>query len=96
MKKFTFKTNKPTGKFKSFRLPSHDILLNKIKVGSIDPMSFDIRFMVTKSDINEDKNPNCTWKWIQLKQKSNSLDRAKEFILSYNDLIQEKYKLVNK
>ena len=95
LKKFTFKTTKPTGKFKSFETPYHEIFLNKIQVGIIDHLSFDIRFMVIKKDINEDKNPNCPWKWIQLKRKSNSLQSAKDFILNYNDLIQEKYNLVN-
>jgi len=77
---FTFKTVHPTGKWRSFEPDQHIIKLNKKEVGRIDcDPPHKIRLMVVKKDINEDKNPNCTWKWITLKQPFKSLAEAKEF-----------------
>jgi hypothetical protein len=92
--KFTFKTIKPTGKWKSFEKPIHVIKLNKKVVGSIDSkFPFYIRLKIIKKDIMEDKNPNCKWRWIYLSHKSNSLELAKIFINDRIDTILEKYTL---
>ena len=92
--KFTFKTTKPTGRYRSFDHPSHAIKLKKIEVGYITPeVPFIIRFKVTKADIAEDGNPNCPWKWIRLKKQSNSLQEAKDFLNKYCDEIVAKYKI---
>ena len=92
--KFTFKTDKPTGKWKSFDHSYHNIKLNGVNVGSIDDTEpFTIRFMVDKADINEDGNPNCPWKWISLKHKSSSLQEAKEFVNKGYDIILARYKI---
>lgn len=80
MKKFTFKTTKPTGKYRCFHKPYHDIKIKGQTIGNIDHETFKIRLMVIKSDINEDGNPNCTWKWITLSKKSNSIQEAKDFL----------------
>ena len=81
MKKFTFKTNKPTGKYRAFYSAHHDIKYDKKVVGRIkDGMPWKIWLMVVKKDINEDGNPNCPWKWIRFKQESNSLQDAKEWL----------------
>jgi hypothetical protein len=94
MKKFTFKTIKSTGKYRSFSSNEHNIKLNKKIVGSIDDeLPFTIRLMVIKSDINEDKNPNCAWKGITLAHKSNSLQEAKNWLNENAELIQKKYNL---
>jgi hypothetical protein len=94
MKKFTFKTNKSTGRYRSFYSDTHDIKLNKKLIGHIDAkFPFAIRFMIIKSNINEDKNPNCKWKWILLKQESNSLQEAKNWLNENTELIQKKYNL---
>ena len=78
---FTFKTVKPTGKWRSFENDQHLIKLDKKEVGRIDcDPPYKIRLAVVKTDINEDKNPNCTWKWIILKHQSSSLAEAKEFL----------------
>lgn len=79
--KFTFKTHKPTGRYKSFYSAFHDIKYKKIKIGSIDDkFPHTIRLMVIKADIMEDGNSNCKWKWISLVKKSNSIAEAKEFL----------------
>jgi hypothetical protein len=92
--KFTFKTDKPTGKYKSFDRPIHNVKLEGIEVGRINPDApFKIRLRVTKSNINEDGNPNCPWKWIQLKKESESLQEAKDFLNSHCDDILLKLKI---
>lgn len=90
MKNFTFKTNKPTGAYKSFFSATHNIKLNGLVVGElIDGEEVKIRFRTVKADINEDKNPNCVWKWVTLKKKFASLHEAKAFIKENNNALQE-------
>lgn len=92
--KFTFKTEEPTGNFKSFYRPMHLIKLNKKEVGTIAPdKPHKIRLTVMKADINEDGNPNCEWKWITLAHKSETLKEAKDFINANADAILNKYHL---
>lgn len=91
--KFTFKTEKATGKWRAFYPDNHIIKLNKIKVGMIDDKEgFKIRLMVVKKDIMEDTNPNCIWKWIEFIKKSESLQDAKDFL---NKNIEEILKTYN-
>jgi len=90
---FTFKTIKPTGKWKSFDPSQHDIKLNKKKVGRIEDKTWDIYFSVIKKDIMEDGNLNCKWKNIKLKKKSSSLQEAKDFVNKYFKEIAENYNL---
>ena len=79
--KFTFKTEKSKGRYSSFYPDIHIIKLNKKQVGNItEDAPFKISLMITKKDINEDGNPNCSWKWVVLKQESNSLQEAKEYL----------------
>lgn len=92
--KFTFKTIKPIGRWKTFDNPQHTIKLNGKEVGAIDHESpFKIRLTVLKIDPNENGNPNSTWKWITLNKESESLDQAKEWLNSVRDKIIEKYNL---
>ena len=91
--KFTFKTEKPTGRYSSFFPRTHYIKLNKKEVGLIVDITWDIRLMVYKSDILEDGNPNCDWKWIKLKKESETLQEAKDFLNNNIDAILNKYKL---
>lgn len=86
--KFTFKANRPTGKYRSFFATTHDIKLKGEVVGEIDD-NLTIRLMILKKDINEDGNPNCKWKWVKLKKKSSTLEEAKEFLNSNIDKIIE-------
>lgn len=80
MSKFTFKTEKPTGRYKSFYTEIHYIKLNGKEVGTIDAEDFRIRLQVIKADIGEDGNRNCPWKWIKLAVKPESLESAKEYL----------------
>lgn len=86
VKKFTFKMNRPTGKWKCFSSTSCDILLEKNLVGSFyeDKSTantiIEIRFMKMKADIMEDGNSNCLWKWTTLNKKCASFDEAKTWV----------------
>lgn len=94
MKKFTFKTTKPTGRYKSFYEPYHEIKLKGDVVENIDSITYKIRLMVMKDGLSiVDDNPNCDWKWITLARNSTSLNDAKEW-LNYKFVdITEKYQL---
>jgi len=79
--KFTFKTEKATGRYGSFFPDNHYIKLKRKQVGTIsDKNGHPIRLMVIKDDITEDGNPNCNWKWIQLKARFTSVEDAKTFL----------------
>ena len=94
MKKFMFKTTRPTGSYGSFFPDHHSIKYNKIEVGSIgDGKPFKIRLQVKKIDLNEDGNLNCPWKWITLNKKSESLDEAKKFLSDNVEKILSKFSL---
>ena len=92
--KFTFKTEKATGQYRSFCNDSHYVKLNKIECGSIGAEKpHKIRLQVVKADIMEDGNPNCKWKWITLKQESETLQEAKDFLNKNFVSINSKYKI---
>lgn len=92
--KFTFKTTKATGRYRSFFKDTHAIKLNKVEVGSIDDKTWRIRLMVIKTDMNEDGNPNCDWGWVVLKKESKSLQEAKDWLNEKFSAITDKYQLV--
>jgi hypothetical protein len=93
--KFTFKTDRPTGLYRTFNQPFHYIKLKKIVVGYIwHEAPFTIRLKVIKSDIKEDGNPNCIWKWIKLKKESTSLQEAKDFLNERIEGLTARYNLV--
>jgi hypothetical protein len=92
--KFTFKTEKSTGRYSAFYPDNHYIKLNKKQVGKIsDKKPYLIRLSVVKKDINEDGNPNCKWKWITLKKESKSLQEAKDFLNETIEAIMCAYEL---
>ena len=91
--KFTFKTEKSPGSYSSFFPHTHFIKLKKNIVGKITDRKWIIRLMVVKSDIIEDGNPNCKWKWVELTQKSNSLQEAKDWLNEHCDELQRVYTL---
>ena len=94
--KFTFKTDKPTGKWRSFSNETHDIKLKGKLVGHIGhekPFKISLMVMKTDADKNPDKNPNCPWKWIHLKKESNSLQEAKDYVNSIIDKILSQFTL---
>ena len=86
MKKFTFKTEKPTGRYSSFYDPTHHIKLNGKECGYITAKTFKIKLMV---DV-----PNYeTWKWITLAKKFDSLDEAKKWLNDNHEKIQTQFKI---
>jgi len=90
--KLTFKTEKPTIKWKH---PFHHIKLNRIEVGSIDDeFPHYIRLKVIKENLYEDGNPNCIWKWITLQHNSTSVENAKQFMIDNLKPITEKYDIL--
>ena len=92
--KFTFKTERARGSYAWIHKPYHHVLLNKNKVGAIEPdKPYRLRLMVMKADIMEDGNKNCSWKWITLKHESESVDEAKVFLNEGIDAILTKYKI---
>jgi hypothetical protein len=92
--KFTFKTDHPTGKYKSFEPDYHHIKLNKKDVGYIsDEKPYKIRLQVIKENINENGNPNCVWKWATLKKQSETLQEAKDFLNTNFESITQELKL---
>jgi hypothetical protein len=79
--KITFKTNKPTGKWRSFGTTTHDIKYGGNVIGTIDDdKPHKIRLMVKKVDINEDGNPNCDWTWKVIKKEFEDVTSAKKYI----------------
>lgn len=92
--KFTFKTEKPTGRYRSFQSASHDIKLGGAWCGSIDDdPPHKVRFMKLKDDPMEDGNPNCAWKWVTLKKEFQSVADAKEWVRENSELIQRQIKI---
>ena len=95
---FTFKTVKSIGRWRSFDSDQYQIKWKKKEVGLIIDVSelggpgFDIRFMVDKKDINEDGNPNCSWRWIGLKKRCNTLRETKEWLNQNFEVLCETYK----
>lgn len=92
-KKFTFKTEKSTGAYRSFYDDIHYIKYEGKIVGSIDAKTHQIRLMVYKNDIMEDKNPNCEWKNIFMKNEFDSIPQAKDFLNKHIEQILATYKL---
>jgi len=91
---FTFKTKQPEGKWKSFYKPTYHIKLNKKEVGLINAdLPHKIRLQIIKTDLNEDGNPNCSWKWITLKKESSNLQEAKDFLNSNFEAVLRQYNL---
>lgn len=78
---FTFKTEHPTGRYKSFFPSTHLIKVKRYDVGRIsDTKPYSVYLNIVKKDINEDKHPNCPWRTICLKKKFESIEEAKEFL----------------
>lgn len=86
--KFTFKTEKPTGRYRSFYPYSHYIKLDKKEVGRIyDEYPHKITLAV------KDESEKCGFRWITLKKESASIQEAKDFLNGMFDTINQKYSL---
>lgn len=92
--KFTFKTEKPVGKWRAFDTNTHHIKLDGMRVGSIsDKEPFKISFMVEKNGTTiTDNNPNCKWKIITLAKQNETLESAKKFIIDNTEKLLATYR----
>ena len=92
--KFTFKTIPATGRYRSFYPDEHQIKFKKKVCGHIsDGVPYKIKLQIIKKDINEDKHPNCPWKFIVLKHESKTLQEAKDFLNANIDEIIKTHNL---
>jgi hypothetical protein len=88
-KRFTFKTEKSTGRFSSFYPDVHHIKLNKIECGYItDKKPHLIKLQV----LNERPgNLNCKWRWVTLVAEFWTLEEVKAFLNANFEMINKKY-----
>lgn len=85
--KFTFKTNKPTGPYRSFFESTYNIKWNKVCVGEFftnKEGAWRIHLRIMKDEKLapnlDDGNKNCPWVWVRLKQCFPTIEAAKEYI----------------
>ncbi len=93
MKKFTKKTDKPTGRYRSFYDPIHHIKYNKKEVGSIEHKTWRIKLKVVKNAKITDDNPNCPWKMITLKYRPSSLEDAMDYLNNNRERIFKSFEI---
>ena len=97
MKKFTFKTVKPTGRYRSFYKNDYHIKMNGQICGNLfyDKDGWYVSLLVYKKDLNEDGNPNCEFKHIYFTQRLPSLEECKTWLNSekVRKFIEENCKL---
>jgi len=100
MANFTFKTEKATGKYRSFYSDDVYIKFRKKVCGEIIERKTDdqkriykIRLQVIKDDKITDDNPNSIWKWITLTKEFDIVDDAKTWLKENKDGIFNKFNL---
>lgn len=83
-KKFTFKTEQPTGRYRSFFVANHNIKYEGKWVGDfvLTEKGWCVSIMIMKTEVYTDNNPNCPWKWIRFRSRHESLEAAKLWINS--------------
>lgn len=87
---FTFKTEHPTGRYRSFDQPTHHVKITGVEVGYIEPEHpHKIHFQVRKTDIANSGNPNCPWKWVHYKKEFSSVEEAKAWIKENTEKIHQ-------
>lgn len=90
---FTFKKHIAVGRYSSFELDQTEIKLKKQQVGIIYETRehlYKIRFAIKKEKTTEDP---ADFKWIILKGKFNTEEKARGIIKKFSKEIQEKYDL---
>ena len=94
--KFTFKKERPTGRYSSFDAISYHIKLKRKRCGvfydNIRTVS-KIYLSVEKTEEINDNNPNCSWMNISLKKKFKTVEETKKFLIDNTEKINKKYKL---
>lgn len=92
--KFTFKTTKPTGKYRAFDSAYHEIKFQKQICGSItDQQPHQIRFQVLKTEDELAKESNCVWKWVTLKKQFSTISEVKNWLNHNRGLIHKQLQL---
>lgn len=90
-KQFTFKTEKSTGRYRSFYPDQHLIKLQGKEVGTIsDDLDHKIRLMVKKEPTKEDPAP---FRWAYLKGTFPNLMEAKYFLQANFEKITTQFDL---
>lgn len=89
--KFTFKKDKPTGRYSSFYDTHVRIKFKRKVVGEVvDRSPYTIRLMVVKPPTSFDPAP---FKWISLQRKFETLDECLEFLQDNTDKIRSQFEL---
>lgn len=89
--KLTFKTEKSTGRYRSFFPDTHYIKLDKKECGQItDTAPHSIMLSIQKECTKEDPAP---FKNVYLKKKFDSVQAAKDFLIEKIDAINLQYSL---
>lgn len=89
--KFTFKTKKATGRYRSFYSDQHEIKLQGHKIGSIeDTPPHKIHIAVEKTEEELKIQPQCSWKWIVFKKDHDSVEAAKTWLNEHTETIVNK------
>jgi len=94
--KFTFKTEKPTGRYRSFEATMYLIKFKKKRCGFMfeqysDPIK--INLSVEKTLNIDDGNPNCKWMNVSFKKEFKNIDDAKKWLNENIELIMKKFTL---
>lgn len=90
--KLTFKTHKPTGRYRSFYRPDIYIKHNRLKIGSIEADEpYVIRVTVKREPTKAEPAP---FRWITLAYKSKTLEESKRYAEENLERIINKYCLV--
>lgn len=87
---FTFKTEKATGRYRSFFNDQYLIKIKRKEVGLIvqnKDYSYSPKFTV------KDNSRHCGWRWITLKMSRNTVDEVKKALKESFDTITTKYEL---
>lgn len=93
-KKFTFKKEIPTGRYRSFYETTTTIKQNGKVVGTIDE-KFRIRLIVRKTvDSEHIDNENCDWEWITMKKQNESDADARLWLNDNRDAIRARWEIV--
>lgn len=88
--KFTFKTKKESGRYRSFYGDNHYVKLDGHQVGTInDKLPHKVRFAIE----DENSKKNCKWKWITLSKEHDSVNTAKIWLNENITGIINKFKL---
>lgn len=102
MNTIKFKINRPTGKWAWTSSLIYDVIINKVKVGTIshksnldrsDRLEVGVSLRVLKDDILEDGNSNRVWRIVSLKVRFNTAQEMKDFLTKNLDKIVSVYKL---